>query len=96
MNVGSLSLYKKLFMKMSIIIKVCLILPLILFLDYILMVLIGCATCLFGVGNGFYCGPYCIVGKIILGLSALFFGFLIYPDIAQLFKSKKNVTHTEK
>ena len=53
------------------------------------MVIIGCSSCLFGLGDDFYCGPYCIIGKIILGLSVLLFGYIIYPDIAQLFKSSK-------
>ncbi len=83
-------------MKNSIVIKVFLVLPIILFADYILMVIIGCGTCLFGFGNDFYCGPYCIFGEIILGISALFFGYLMYPEIVQLFKILKNATSTEK
>lgn len=83
-------------MKASIVLKVFFVLPLILFVDYILMVLIGCTGCLFGLGNDFYCGPYCIIGKIILGLSMLFFGYLLYPEIPQLFKSNKNAKTKEK
>ena len=83
-------------MNTSIVFKVFFVLPLLLFVDYVLMVIIGCASCLFGFGNDFYCGPYCIIGKIILGLSLLLFGYLIYPDIAQLFKSSKNVKTKEK
>jgi hypothetical protein len=83
-------------MKIPLVIKLCIILPVLLFSDYILMVLIGCATCLFGFDNDFYCGQYCIFGKIILGLSLLFFGYLVYPNIIQLFKSLKNGTSTKK
>jgi len=71
------------------------VLPLILFVDYILMALSGCPTCLFGFGDEFYCGPFCLAGKIILALSAVFFGYLIYPEIKVLLKSKKNVAATE-
>lgn len=71
--------------------KILLVLPLILLVDYILMALIGCTTCLFGLGDEFYCGPFCLAGKIILALSALFFGYLIYPDIKAFVNSKKNV-----
>jgi hypothetical protein len=77
-------------MKNSLILKVFVLLPVLLFVDYILMVIIGCATCLFGFGDGFYCGPYCIFGKIILGLSAAFFIFIIFPDLKNIIK-KKNV-----
>lgn len=77
-------------MKASLLLKIFLVLPLLLLIDYILMALFGCATCLFGMGDEFYCGPFCLIGKIILGLSALFFGYLIYPDIKALFNPNKN------
>jgi hypothetical protein len=82
-------------MKASILVKLLLVLPLMLFADYLLMALLGCSTCLFGLGDAFYCGPFCIAGKIILALSLIFFAFLIYPDIKNLYKSKKNVKTTE-
>jgi len=78
-------------MKTSIIIKVILVLPLILFVDYVLMVVIGCTTCLFGFSNDFYSGAYCVYGKIILALSALFFGYIMYSDIVKLYKQKKSI-----
>jgi hypothetical protein len=79
-------------MKASFFIKLFFVLPLILFVDYIIMAIIGCTTCLFGPGDGFYCGPFCLAGKIILALSAVFFGYLIYPDIKAIFKPKRNGT----
>jgi hypothetical protein len=90
MNVGSLSLHKISAMKASIIIKVFFVLPLLLFVDYILMAVLGCTTCLFGLGEDFYCGTFCLAGKIILALSAIFFGYIIFPDIKLIFKPKKN------
>ena len=83
-------------MKTSIVIKVFFLLPAILFFDYILLALIGCTGCLLGLGDDFYCGPYCIFGKIVLGLTAVFFLYLIFPDIIHLFKMLKNATSTEK
>jgi hypothetical protein len=77
-------------MKASIFLKIFFVLPLILFVDYLLMALIGCTTCLFGHGEEFYCGPFCLAGKIILALSAILFGYLIYPDIKVIFKSERN------
>jgi hypothetical protein len=82
-------------MKTSILLKVFLVLPVILFVDYILMVLIGCATCLFGFGNDFYCGTYCIFGKIILGISAILYFLIILPDLKELFNKIKNGTTAE-
>ena len=76
-------------MKSLLFLKLVLVLPLILIVDYILMVLLGCASCLFNIGDDFYCGPYCIIGKIILAMSAILFGFLIYPDIAKIFRERK-------
>jgi len=77
-------------MKASVLIKVFFILPLVLFVDYILMAILGCTTCLFGLGEGFYCGSFCLAGKIILALSAIVLGYLIYPDIKAIFKEKKH------
>jgi hypothetical protein len=79
-------------MKATIFFKLFFVLPGILFVDYLLMALIGCTTCLFGLGEEFYCGSFCLAGKIILALSALFFGYLLYPDIKALFNPKKHGT----
>jgi hypothetical protein len=85
---------KKPTMKTQIIIKVLFLFPILLFIDYVTMALIGCTTSLFGLGNDFYCGPYCLIGKIIIGTSAILFFFLIFPDIKTIFKIHKNATST--
>ena len=77
-------------MKGSLFIKIFVVFPLIIFADYILMAALGCATCLFGPGDEFYCGPFCLAGKIILVLSLVLFGYLISSDIRAIFKSGKN------
>jgi hypothetical protein len=82
-------------MKASLFVKVFLLLPLILFFDYLLMALLGCSTCLFGLGDNFYCGPFCLAGKIILALSVVFFGYIIYPDIKGFINYRKNVKAPE-
>ncbi len=78
-------------MKTRIFVKVFLVLPLIIFVDYVLMVLLGCASCLFGFGDSFYCGSYCLIGKGILLLSAVFFIYLLVTD----FKQPDNSKHAE-
>lgn len=82
-------------MKTSLFIKIFFVLPLILFADYLLMAILGCSTCLFGLGEEFYCGAFCFAGKIILALSAVLFVYLIYPEINALFRIKNNVTTAE-
>lgn len=72
-------------------IKFSIYLPAILLADYVAMAILGCTTCLFGIGDDFYCGGYCIIGKIILALSAAFFLYLLYPDIVKLYKKTPHV-----
>jgi hypothetical protein len=81
-------------MKVTFLFKIFVFLPVILFVDYLLMAIIGCTSCLFSLGDGFYCGPFCLAGKIILALSAIFFGYLIYPDIKAILKAKSNGSST--
>lgn len=81
-------------MKAPFIIKLAVYLPLILFLDYLFMLALGCTTCLFGVDSQLGCSTYCIIGKIILASSFIFFLGLIYPDIKEFLKKKKSAPPT--
>jgi len=92
MNAGSLSLLKCIAMKATLFFKLFFILPLILFADYMLMALLGCSTCLLGLGEEFYCGPFCVAGKIVMAISAIFFGYLIYPDLKSIWTEKKHMS----
>jgi len=96
MNVGSLRLLKIKAMKDQFAIKLFVILPVLALLDYVFMILLGCTACQFGLGNDFYCGPYCLIGKIIGGLTGVLFFFLIFPNIKEIFKTHKNAASTEK
>jgi hypothetical protein len=82
-------------MKPSIFIKVFLVLPVILFIDYLFMALLGGVAGIFNLSNDFYCGTYCNIGKIVFALSAIFFLFLIFPDIAAIFKTHINGPSTK-
>ncbi len=77
-------------MKAMVIFKLCVVLPLLLFIDYLVMIFIGCTTNVFGINHDFYCGPYCIIGKIILGLSMIFIIYLFLPHIKELIMKSKN------
>ena len=77
-------------MKTQIFLKVFLLLPLIIFVDYVIMVVIGCTSCLFGFGESFYCGSYCFIGKVVLLLSAVLFIYLLIPDLKKILTHKKH------
>ena len=96
MNARSLFLLKIVAMKNRLVIKICFTLPILLFVNYVLMALLGCIACFLGLGNDFYCGPYCSIGKIIFGLTAVLFFFLIFPDIKEIFKIRENASSAEK
>ena len=80
-------------MKTQILIKVILVLPVIFFVDWVLMVILGCASGLCGFGNSFYCGPYCLIGKGILLVSAI--SFIIYVLYPELKKTINHKTHAQ-
>jgi len=75
--------------------KALLVLPVILFADYILMAAIGCTTYLFGFGDEFYCGPFCLIGKTVLGFSAILFFYIISPNFLKSNKHSKYAKTTE-
>lgn len=80
-------------MKTQIFFKVLIVLPIVIFADWVLMVVLGCASGLCGFGSSFYCGPYCFFGKGILLLSAVFFIiYLLFPEIK---KVKNHKTHAQ-
>jgi len=83
-------------MKDQLTIKVIVVFPVLVLLDYVLMILVGCTACQFGLGDDFYCGPYCLIGKIISGITAVLFFFLIFPNIKAPFKTPRDVSSTEK
>jgi hypothetical protein len=78
-------------MKTTIYLKIFIALPLVIFIDYLLMAILGCVSCLIGFGDAYFCGPYCILGKGLLLLSAILFLWYLYPDIRKLFHSKSHV-----
>lgn len=81
MNVGSFSLLEIWIVKTTLTLKFFLILPLICFADYIIIAAIGCTSCLFGLTDDFYCGPFCLFGKILIGLSAIGFLIILCPEL---------------
>ncbi len=81
-------------MKTSLIFKLVFVLPILLFVDYLVMVLFGCATCLFGFDGNFHCSNYCIIGKTVLFLSIVVYAIILYPEIKQLINMRKHGSPT--
>jgi len=79
-------------MKTTFLLKLFIGLPLLIFIDYLLMAILGCVSCLFGFGESYFCGPYCLLGKGLLLLSAILFCWYLYPDVKRLFHVKKKVS----
>jgi len=77
-------------MKTLFAIKVLLLIPLLLFVDYVVMILFGGVSNLFGCSDSFYCGPYCTIGKLVLGLSVVIFLFLTFQEIKVMDKTRWN------
>ncbi len=74
-------------MKTLILFKVILILPVIIFADWIFLIVLGCLSGLCGFGNNFYCGVYCLIGKGILLVSAVsFIIYLLFPILNKIIK----------
>ena len=89
MNNCSLRLLKINIMKNLLLIKVLILLPVMVFIDYLLMVLIGTGSQLFGFGDDFYCGTYCDFGKLVLGGSIVLFFVLIFKDLKAIWRDSK-------
>jgi hypothetical protein len=75
-------------MKTKLLLKISFGLPLLIFIDYLLMAALGCTACLFGFGDAWFCGPYCFLGKGLLLLSAILFILYIYPDVRNIFRER--------
>lgn len=73
----------------NILIKSFVFLPLLFFVDYLIMMVIGCTTCLFGFTDNFYNCTYCYIGKSLIALSFVIFAIIITPDLKSLLKKPK-------
>lgn len=79
-------------MRTKLIIKLAVMLPLMIFVYYILMSALGCISYIFGASDNFFCGPYCLVGKIFALLTLIIFLYLIFPEIKSLIVKKHGKT----
>ncbi len=75
-------------MKTTLLLKVVIGLPIVIFADYLLMAILGCVSCLLGFGDDYFCNSYCLLGKGLLLLSAVLYGWFLFPEIKKLFQAK--------
>jgi len=68
-------------MKNAMMFRICFIIPLVIFILYVVMILLGSVAHVVGCGDGFYCGAFCTVGKVLLGLSVV---LIFFPEIKEL------------
>jgi hypothetical protein len=78
-------------MTTTLILKLVIGFPLVVFVDYLLMAILGCVSCLLGFGDDYFCGSYCLLGKVLLLVSAVLYGWYLFPEIRKLFQAERQV-----
>jgi|GEM_PF-2139152 len=63
--------------------------PFVLFIEYVIFIIVGCVAFACGIKDSFFCGAYCIAGKIVLLITGLFFVTLLCFDIKKIRKKNK-------
>jgi len=64
-------------------------LPLLFFVDYLIMIIIGCTSSLFNFTDNFYNGTFCTIGKSVLVLSFIGYVLIIAPDLKSVIRNLK-------
>lgn len=75
----------------NIILKALVILPIIVFVDYIIMIVVGCSGSLFGFNSTFYECTFCTIGKSLFLVSLLAFLVVVSLDIISHYKQRNQV-----
>lgn len=73
----------------DIALKSLIILPIIAFVYFLIMVVIGCTCSFIGSTNNFYECTFCNIGKVILGISVLSYVTILFFDFRMFFKNRK-------
>lgn len=63
----------------KLLLKFGLILTVLLFVDYVIVAIFGCVSCLLGAEDQYFCEVYCWIARSLVGLSlVVYFGYFIY------------------
>lgn len=73
----------------NIALKSLFLIPALFFVDYIIMIIIGCVTCFLGCTTDFYECSFCNIGKIVLAVSLVAFIVALIPDVKSLISKPK-------
>jgi hypothetical protein len=73
----------------NIALKSLFLIPVIFFIDYIILIVIGCVTYYLGCTSAFYECTYCNIAKFVLAASIILFIIAIIPDIKSLLSKPK-------
>ena len=75
----------------NVVLKSLFILPLIAFVDYVIMIMVGCASQFFGTTTNFYECTFCTIGKSVFVVSILAFLVIVFLDIKSIKKEKAHL-----
>lgn len=76
-------------MMKSLALKSLFLLSVIAFVDYIIMISVGCIGSIFGFNNYFYECTFCTIGKIVLFISIISMITILYLDYKASFEKEK-------
>jgi hypothetical protein len=75
----------------EIVLKVFVILPIIVFVDYFIMIVVGCISSCFGFNANFYECTFCTIGKVVMTISLMVFLYIVTLDFINHYKHKNQV-----
>jgi hypothetical protein len=75
----------------DIALKSLVILPLIAFVDYIIMIVVGCTSNLIGSTDNFYECTFCAIGKVVLAISVLAYVSMLIFEVKIFSKNRKRL-----
>ena len=75
----------------DIALKSLVILTLIAFVDYIIMIAVGCTCSLFGSTDNFYECTFCTIGKVVLAISVLAYVSMLIFEVKIFSKNRKRL-----
>ena len=76
----------------DVVLKGLVILPIIAFVDYVLMALVGCVSCALGSTTNFYECAFCTIGKFVFGASILLFIGLLFFEYKSIDRNKNIIS----
>ena len=70
-----------------LVLKSALLIPAFIFATFLIMTIIGCTSCLFGLDHNYYSCAYCNIFKAITLISIIAYLTILYSDIKWLYKT---------